>query len=290
MAIYSRYSHHARRALTHASLLVQRHHHPRVDTGHLLVGVLLTKGSIGYTILTELNLDAANAEPKLADLTLPVDEAPEVPANDAALDIALELAADESNWLGHHYIGTEHLLLGITRTNLGNAADLLRIMEVQPDQVRRRVRAALSDGLQEFSLDVLRRNANLSELSRRVLNAAEQLAVAQDHHMIGLGHLILVMSRERRSTMSSLLTQVGLDDKAVVQGLDARDEALLTTIEQVITPAVELSRSLGSHYTGTEHLLLALTEDETGAEILRRLGVDLGQLHERIKRRLMSGV
>ncbi|MEQ8673238.1 MAG: Clp protease N-terminal domain-containing protein [Aggregatilineales bacterium] len=289
MTIYSRYSHHARRALTHASLLTQRYRHPRVDTGHLLVGVLLTRGSIGATLLTELSLEADFAEPKLADLTLPIDDLQEDPPNDAALDFALELAADESNWLGHHYIGTQHLLLGITRTNLGNAADLLRLMDIQPDQVRRRVRASLNEGLQEFSLDTLRRTANLSELSRRVLTAAEQLAVAHDHQMIGLGHLLLVISRERRSTMSSLLLQVGLNDVAVTRGLEQRDDDLMTSIEQVIPPAVELSRSLGSHYTGTEHFLLALTEDDTGAEILRRLGVNVRQLHDHIKRRLTRG-
>ncbi len=287
MASYSRYSHHARRAMTHASLLVQRHRHPRVDTGHLLVGVMLTRGSIGYNILNALTLSADRAEPKLASLTLPLDKAPEAPTNDAALDIALELASDESSWLGHHYVGTEHLLLGITRTNIGNAADLLHALGVQPDQLRRRVRATLSENQEtEFSLDVLRRNANLSELSRRVLNAAEQVSVEHDHPIIGLGHLLLVMLREKRSMMSSLLVDTGLQDSTLTAGIKHGDSLLLTSIEVVITPAVEISRRMGSHYTGTEHLLLALTEHTTGTDLLTRLNVSPNALRQRIQDRL----
>ena len=92
MPSYSRYSHHARRALTHASLLVRRFLHPRVDTGHLLVGVMLTNGSIGYQVLSELELEAEVAAEYLALLPLPLDEPPESPANDAALEAARQTA------------------------------------------------------------------------------------------------------------------------------------------------------------------------------------------------------
>ena len=98
------------------------------------------------------------AEPELAMLTLPIGDILEHPPNDAALDIALDLASDESAWLGHHYIGTEHLLLGITRTNVGNAADLLHMLGVQPDTVRRKVRSVLQEGMTEFSLAFARRS------------------------------------------------------------------------------------------------------------------------------------
>ena len=53
---------------------------------------------------------------------------------------ALLLAEDESDWLGNHYIGTEHILLGITRTNVGNAVRLLKLVDITPEQVRRHVR------------------------------------------------------------------------------------------------------------------------------------------------------
>ena len=282
MTRYNRYSHHARRALTHAGVLVRRFRHPRVDTGHLLVGVLLTYGSIGHSVLTELGLQAADAESVLEALTMPLEEAPESPRNDAALDIALELAADESSWLGHHYIGTEHLLLGITRTNIGNASDLLRQLGVPPDQVRRRIRSAVSDGVQEYSLEQVRRNARLSELSRRVINAAEQMAVMLDHPTVGIGHLLTVLTQEQRALAAELLARCDLDEKAVQQAVDRTREDALVSIEPVLLQAGEYAQQYGMHYTGTEHLLMGILANEAGQHLLRSCGVKPAQLHKLI--------
>jgi len=282
MTRYNRYSHHARRALTHAGVLVRRFRHPRIDTGHLLVGVLLTYGSIGHNVLLELGLEAADAESALESLTMPLENVPESPRNDAALDIALELAADESSWLGHHYIGTEHLLLGITRTNIGNASDLLRQLGVPPDQVRRRLRSAVSDGVQEYSLDQVRRNARLSELSRRVINAAEQMAVTLDHPTVGIGHLLAVLTQEQRALAAELLARCDLDEKAVQQAVERTREEALVSIEPVLLQAGEYAQHYGMHYTGTEHLLMGILANEAGQLLLRTCGVNPVQLHKLI--------
>jgi ATP-dependent Clp protease ATP-binding subunit ClpA len=249
MASYNRYSHHARRALTHAGLLVMRFYHPRVDTAHLLVGVLHTEGSIGYAVLTEFGLDVESAENHLSTLTLPLKKPPEHLNHDAALDLALELAADESVWLGHHYIGTEHLLLGITRTNLGNAGDLLRALNVAPEQVRRRVRHAVKDGQYEFTLQFLRRNARFSELSRRVLNAAEQLSISLDHQTIGVGHLILALITEQRGAAARAMYESGLDVQRLHRDLEQQHPPLLISIENLLNQSLELSEQRSSHYT-----------------------------------------
>jgi ATP-dependent Clp protease ATP-binding subunit ClpA len=279
----SRYSHHARRALLHAGLLATRFKHPRVDTGHLLVGLLYTRGSIGYSVLDVLGLETEPAAAQLENLTLPLGEALEDPPNDAALDIALDLAADESAWLGHHYIGTEHLLLGITRTNVGNASDLLRGVGIAPEQVRHRVRKALSAGYSEEGLQRARRTAQLSELSRRVINAAEQMAVALDHPTVGLGHLLLVLLRERRSPTAALLARLDLDEARVNTLVEAQQPDALVSIETLLEDALEHARNLGSHYTGTEHLLLALATQESGAALIERGGVAPAALREALE-------
>jgi ATP-dependent Clp protease ATP-binding subunit ClpA len=283
-----RYSHHARRALSQAVALVREFHHPRVDTGHLLVGVLLTHGSIGHTVLTEINLSADDARPHLQSLILPLPTAPEDPPNDAALDAALALAADESSWLGHHYIGTEHLLLGITRTNVGNASDLMHLLGVAPDQVRHHVRIALDDGMTEYTLQLVRRSARLSELSRRVITAAEQEALARDDPTIGISHLLLVLIRERRSSIPSVLEKVALQAQRIDALLRDGDPDALHPIDTVMLKASDQARALGSHFTGTEHLLLALTTEPTGIRLLSKLGVSADDLRDLIARQLVE--
>mgnify|MGYP002713146123 CR=1 FL=1 len=290
MSSYNRYSHHARRALSHARMLVIEYHHPRVDTGHLLVGVMMTRGSIGYSILFDLNLNTEIAQPQLQSLVLPADPPPATPANDAALDTALALAADEAAWLGHHYIGTEHLLLGITRTNVGNAADLLLKLSVSPDQVRQHVRRALDFGLTEFNLQFARKNTRLSELSRRVINAAEQNAVALDHPSVGIIHLLQVLLTEQRSIIPKLLIEHGLTEAQLEPDLKQPDENALQSIEQVMLKASDLARNFGSHYTGTEHLMLALLMNDAGKNLLAKFDIPNQKLKEAIELQLQKRI
>lgn len=283
---YSRYSHHARRALSHAGILAVRCRHPRIDTGHLLVGILLTEGSIGCTVLKELGLRAEAAEPQLRTLTLALNPPPGMLVNDAALDAALELAADESVWLGHHYVGTEHLILGMTRTNVGNAGDLLRRLDISPEQVRRRVRRALNDGMTEFTLQQVRRAARFSELSRRVLAAAEQISGSMHHETVGIGHLLLALLNEQRGTAPSLLRASHFNAAQLQADMQKSSTLLLSNIDAVLDYASDLAEGYSSHYVGTEHLLLAITFDSLGAFLLERYGVKADALQAAVKSQL----
>ncbi len=288
MTSYHRYSHHARRALTHARILAREHQHPRVDTAHLLVGVLHAQRSIGWRVLHELNLEAGKAIPHLASLTLPQPTSLDDVPNDAALDMALELAADESAWLGHHYIGTAHLLLGMTRTNLGNASDLLRVLRVPPEQVRGRVRRALNEGETEFTIEIVRRNPRYSELCRRVITAAEQNSVAMDHETVGIGHLLMILLNERRGSAAVLLRASGLDPVALDAGVHDQDLVLMHSIEALLDAALEVAEARSSHYIGTEHLLLTLTLDTVGQTAMSAYGVNVLALRSAIETQLAN--
>jgi len=57
----------------------------------------------------------------------------------------LEYAVEEARQLGHHYIGTEHILLGLVRVE-GKAMEVLRRLGVTPDQIRRQTRRVLNEG------------------------------------------------------------------------------------------------------------------------------------------------
>lgn len=286
MASHHRYSHHTRRALTHAANLAARYQHAYQDTAHLLVGVILAEGSVGSQVMQDFDLPAAVAEVYLKRLMPPVAKAPDQVPTDASFDKALEQAEDEAQWLAHHYIGTEHLLLGITRTNLGNAIGLLRLLEITPEQIRRRVRHVIMDGRREFSLEAIRANARLSELSRRVLNAAEQQAVALDHPTVGLGHLLLAMIRERRGVMSTVLRNSGLDEARLQAGLQGRDSATLISVEVLLNDAVDKAEQLGSHYLGADHLLLVLAHLPAGQRVLQQYGAQPGKVSRMLNRHL----
>lgn len=286
MALTSRYSQHARRSLNQARLLAQDYQHDVIDTDHLLVGILREKGSLGCQVLTELAVDIRRAELEvrvqhnIVDLlVVPIDFSD-------AMRRVLALSVEEARWFGHHYIGTEHLLLALARSRAGGASELLRTLTISPDQIRRRVRRLLNDGLTEIRIEMAKRMARLSELSRRVLNAAAQEG---DQHA-GLDHLLLVLARERRSLASSLLQELGLDLVQLEASLHdkSRDHALQEALlEDVIDHAVDRADQLGTHYTGTDHILLALAQNDVGARMLSQYGVDPARLVKAVYERLL---
>ena len=57
----------------------------------------------------------------------------------------LELAVDEARGLSHHYIGSEHLLLGLLRLPESAALDILRQLNVSPEQIRRQVASLMQE-------------------------------------------------------------------------------------------------------------------------------------------------
>jgi ATP-dependent Clp protease ATP-binding subunit ClpA len=261
-----------------------------MDSGHILGGVLLTESSLGCRVLQAMNLTAARAEPYLRTLYPIIDVPTADTAGDDVLDDVLALAENESNWLGHHYVGTEHLLLGITRTNLGNASALLRLMHTSSEEVRRHVRRALREGTSEMDLQFVKRSARLSELSRRVISAAEQMAAddsgASTQPSAGIGHLLLVLLLESRSSMSSLLRESNLREDHLRDGLAERDPALMVSVESILNQALDPVESVGSShssYTSTDQILLTLALDPEGAGVLRAYGVNVNRLLRRLK-------
>ncbi|MGB1288879.1 MAG: Clp protease N-terminal domain-containing protein, partial [Aggregatilineales bacterium] len=129
MADTHRYSHHVRRSLAHAATLAAGFQHAYQDTAHLLVGVMLAEGSLGATLMAEdvaVSIEVAGVH--LKHLQPRTDEQDNPVPRTQDFDTALAHASDEAGWLGSHYIGTEHLLLGITRANHGNAIALLRLL------------------------------------------------------------------------------------------------------------------------------------------------------------------
>ncbi len=279
---YNRFSHHARRALTHTGQVAARLRHPLADTGHLLTGVTLARGSVGSQIMQALNFNADEAEHTLRSLLPPAPWPPPDVPNADDLDEALALAAETAAGLGHTAVGTGHLLLGLLSADAGHAPALLRALDISPEAVRRRAWKALQAGPDEPDLQAAKRAARLSELSRRVINAAELLAVQLDHPAVGVGHLLLVMLLEERSPISAQLRQHGLDEARLRAGLDAAHAGLLASLEPVLASARGQAERLGSHYTGTEHLLLTLADDDRCAPILGAYGAAVPALRAHV--------
>ena len=137
-----------------------------------------------------------------------------------------------------------------------------------------------------MNIEEAKRDVRLSELSRRVLTGAEQLAERLGHRRVGLAHLLLIMARERRSICAKLLREAGLDDVQLEKSLTKARPVTGGQLEDLIDLAVASVEDFGSHYTGTDHLLLTFATDPRGARLLRRYGANPRIIMQRLQKEL----
>ncbi len=135
------YTPRAREVITLARAEADRFNHAYVGTEHILLGLLALGQGVAVTVLERMgvSLDSLRLEVEKA-----VGQGPEtktsgnVPFTPRAKKV-LQLAAAEARSLGHTYVGTEHILLGLLREGEGVAAQVLRNLNVDPDTTREEV-------------------------------------------------------------------------------------------------------------------------------------------------------
>jgi ATP-dependent Clp protease ATP-binding subunit ClpC len=119
--------------------------HNYIGTEHLLLGLIREEGGVAGRVLRELGLEADRVQEIIERLTGPGQY------RGGKLDLSpgtqqvLEFAVEEARRMGHHYIGTEHLLLGLVRHGEGVAMDVLRKLGVTAEQIRRQTRRVLQE-------------------------------------------------------------------------------------------------------------------------------------------------
>jgi ATP-dependent Clp protease ATP-binding subunit ClpC len=144
MAGMERFTQRARRVLSLAHQEAERSHQDNIGTEHLLLGLIEEDGGVAGRVLRELGLESTRVREMVGRVSI------EGHGISSKLELAsdtqqvLEYAVDEARRLGHHYIGTEHILLGLVRVE-GSAMEVLRRLGVTADQIRRQTRRVLNE-------------------------------------------------------------------------------------------------------------------------------------------------
>lgn len=145
MAGMERFTQRARRVLSLAHQEAERARQNSIGTEHLLLGLMDEEGGVAGRVLRELGMSSDRVREVVARISSSnpnfdpnrIELAPETQQ-------VLEYAVDEARRLGHHYIGTEHILLGLVRVDSA-ALEALRRLGVTPDQIRRQTRRVLNE-------------------------------------------------------------------------------------------------------------------------------------------------
>src|SRR5438093_1739020 len=145
---FDKFTERARRVLTLAQEEAQRFNHNYIGTEHLLLGLIRETEGVAARVLANLGVEL-NAVRNGVEFIIGRGERAvlgEIGLTPRAKKV-IELAVDEARRLGHHYIGTEHLLLGLVREGEGIAAGVLESLGVSLDKVRAEVTRILSQSL-----------------------------------------------------------------------------------------------------------------------------------------------
>ena len=216
-----RFTQRARRVLSLAQEAAESMNSSLIDTEHMLLALLGEEDSIAARALLALGIDRYQVE----DLARTASRTK--PSRSLQLDLSsdskktLELAVNEARRLSHHYIGTEHLLLGLVRQTDGAALNILRQLNVSADQIRRQVAAIMLERPTPSSQSEppvsLRRSAP-RHFDYFLLRATSQSSG-------GISHLAVDLSIELKDALEEALKEVGhtgfllLEEKHLLLGL-----------------------------------------------------------------------
>ncbi len=145
--MFERFTERARKVVVLAQEEARHFNHNYIGTEHLLLGLLREDEGVAAQTLNALGVTLDEVREQVESIVGYGEEgtggqAPFTPRSKKVLELALR----EALQLGHNYIGTEHILLGLVRESEGVAARVLSNLDVDPDKVRREVVRRLGGG------------------------------------------------------------------------------------------------------------------------------------------------
>jgi ATP-dependent Clp protease ATP-binding subunit ClpA len=138
--VYERFTERARRVIVLAQDEARGLRHRNIGPEHILLGLLGEKDGLAAQALDSLNVNAEEVHTQVMLIVGRGEETVEgaIPFTPQSKRI-LELALREALSLGHNYVGTEHLLLGLIRENEGVATRILLTFDADAKKVRKSV-------------------------------------------------------------------------------------------------------------------------------------------------------
>ncbi len=143
--MFERFTERARQVVVLAQEEARSLKHNYIGTEHLLLGLLREEEGVAARVLDGLEVSVEEVRAAVVRIVGSGEESPQgqIPFTPRAKKV-LELALREALSLGHNYIGTEHILLGLVREDEGVAARILLDLDAEPEKIRGEVMRALS--------------------------------------------------------------------------------------------------------------------------------------------------
>ena len=224
----------ARRVLSLAHEEAERMRHNYIGTEHLLLGLIREEGGVAGRVLRELGLETQRVQEMVQRLTGTgqyrggkIDLSP-------GTQQVLEYAFEEAKRMGHHYIGTEHILLGLVNYGEGIALNVLQKLGITPEQIRRQTRRVLQESsTPRRGVPAGRRSEGQQEKKKVKTPMVDQLATdltlkAEEGKLdpvvgrqMEIERVIQILARRTKNN-PALIGEPGVGKTAIVEGLAQR--------------------------------------------------------------------
>jgi len=223
--MFNRFTERARKVIILAKEEARRFNHDYIGTEHILLGLIREGEGVAAAVLQKLEVSLENIRLEIEKLVQPgpttqiIGDIPFTPRAKKAL----ELAAEEARSLGHNYIGTEHLLLGLIREGEGIASQVLLNLGLDLNSVRNEVMGLLGSALPGMNQG----STAQSKTKTPALDAfgRDLTALARENKLDPvidrvqeIERVVQILSRRTKNN-PVLLGEAGVGKTAIVEGL-----------------------------------------------------------------------
>ena len=217
--MFGRFTERAQRVIVLAQEEARRLGHNVVGTEHLLLGLIAEGEGVAARALQTLGISIDDVRAEIERVIGRGEAAPTGPSGfTPRTKRVLELAFDEARQLGHSYIGTEHILLGLIREGEGVAAQVLINLGADLDKVRRQVTELLGC-LKQGRAPRKTKTPTLDQFGRDLTEMAREgkldPVIGRDKE---IERVIQVLSRRTKNN-PVLIGEPGVGKTAIAEGL-----------------------------------------------------------------------
>src|SRR6185312_15206244 len=220
---FDKFTERARKVLSLAQEEAQRFNHNYIGTEHLLLGLVREGEGVAAKVLNNLGVELNKVRNAIEFIIGRGDRAPvgEIGLTPRARKV-IELAVDEARRLGHHYIGTEHLLLGLVREGEGIAAGVLESLGVNLEKVRQQTIQVLSQSNNPHEPGRDPKHSKTPTIDQMGIDLTAQARQGKLDPVVGrepeIERVIQILSRRHKNN-PALIGEPGVGKTAIVEGL-----------------------------------------------------------------------
>src|SRR5579884_3572835 len=225
--MFERFTERARQVVVLAQDEARALKHNYIGTEHILLGLLREEEGLAARVLESLDITVERVRAQVVRIVGSGEEVTsgQIPFTPRAKKV-LELALREALSLGHNYIGTEHILLGLVRENEGVAARILLDFDADAEKIRNEIIRMLSGpGRRQGGTAATEKGKSSKLLDQFGRNLTKQAAEGKLDPVVGrqteIERVMQILSRRTKNN-PVMIGEPGVGKTAVVEGLAAR--------------------------------------------------------------------